>query len=114
VLGDRQGMFWYRNVQTSQVEMQSGRVQAPGGWAHVRPLNFPQPEELAAYARAGERCDERGLPLSLAPDPQPSTQGAPGQRPPMSLSTLKPGKSGFFGVSTSSTASQVERCRLTA
>ena len=28
------------------------------GWAHVRPLNFPQPEELAAYARAEERCDE--------------------------------------------------------
>ena len=37
------------------------------GWAHVRPLNFPQPEEVAAYARAGAPCDERGLPLSLEP-----------------------------------------------
>jgi hypothetical protein len=91
------------------------------GWAHIRPLNFPQPEEQAAYAQAGERCDERGLPLSLAPNPYASTQcgrafavqGAPAQRPQMSLSTLKPGKSGFFGVSTSSTASKVGRCRFT-
>ena len=73
------------------------------GWAHVRPLNFPQPEELAAYARAEERCDERGLPLSLAPDPPSNAQGAgaaqgaAGQRPPKP-SPQKPGKSGFFGV----------------
>ena len=74
------------------------------GWAHVRALNFPQPEELAAYTQAEERCDERGLPLSLVPE-QPAgthipaaTHGAPGQRPPQ-LSGQKPGKSGFFGVS---------------
>ena len=35
------------------------------GLAHVKPLNFPQPEEQAAYPQAGERCVERGLPLSL-------------------------------------------------
>jgi hypothetical protein len=68
------------------------------GWAHMRRLNFPQPEEQAAYAQAGEeRCDERGLPLSLAPEPAISTQGASGQLPPK-LSAHKPGKSGFFGV----------------
>ena len=39
------------------------------GWVHLKPLNFPQPEEQAAYMQAGERCDERGLPLSLAPEP---------------------------------------------
>ena len=74
------------------------------GWAHVRALNFPQPEEQAAYAQAGERCDERGLPLSLAPEPPvgaqgaTATQGAAGQPPPK-LSVQKPGKSGLFGVS---------------
>jgi len=73
------------------------------GWAHVRPLNFPQSEEVAAYAQVGERCDERGLPLPLAPEPPagtPSadaTQGASDQLPPM-LSVQKPGKSGFLGV----------------
>jgi hypothetical protein len=72
------------------------------GWAHVRPINFPQPEELAAYPQAGERCDERGLPLTLAPDPPAATQGvaaaqgASGQGPPK-LST-RTGKSGLFGV----------------
>ena len=73
------------------------------GWAHVKPLNFPQPEELEAYPQGGERCDERGLPLSLALE-LPTTaqgaaaaQGASGQRPPK-LSARKPGKSGFFGV----------------
>jgi len=73
------------------------------GWTHVKPLNFPQPEELGEYA-PDERCDERGLPLSLAPEPPSATQGATaaqgaiGQRPPK-LSAKKPGKSGFFGVS---------------
>ena len=71
------------------------------GWAHVRAFNFPQPEEQAAYEV--ERCDERGLPLSLAPEPPAAAQGAAatqaaaGQRPPK-LSAQKPGKSGFFGV----------------
>ena len=72
------------------------------GWAHVRPLNFPQPQELAAYAV--QRCDERGLLLSLAPNPPAGTegsaaaaQGAPGQRL-RKLSAQKPSKSGFFGV----------------
>jgi len=67
------------------------------GWVHVKPLNFPQPEELAAHPhQAGERCDERGLPLSLAPEPRVidqcpvAAQGASNHR--------KPGKSGFFGV----------------
>jgi hypothetical protein len=78
------------------------------GWAHARPLNFPQPDELAAYPHAGERCDERGLPLSLAPDPPAAdrgtsaTQDATGHRPPM-LSAQKRGKSGFFGVAKRST-----------
>jgi hypothetical protein len=73
------------------------------GWAHARPLNFPQPDELAAYAQAGEPCDERGLPLSLAPEPPSAAlaaaaaQGAADQRPP-TLSAQRPGKSGFFGV----------------
>jgi len=73
------------------------------GWAHVKPLNFPQPEEQAAYAQAGKRCEERGLPLTLAPDPPAvaqnaaAAQGAAGQ-PPAKLSVQKPGKSGFFGV----------------
>jgi hypothetical protein len=68
------------------------------GWVQAKPLNFPQPEELAAYpAQAGERCDERGLPLTLAPYPPIDTQGAVGQRPPV-LRAHKPGKSGFFGV----------------
>jgi len=73
------------------------------GWAHAKPLNFPQPEEMAAYTKARERCDERGLPLSLAPEPPAGTQavaaaqGAAGQPPPK-LSGRKPGKSGFFGV----------------
>ena len=81
------------------------------GWAHVKPLNFPQPEELAAYPQAGERCDERGLPLSLAPEPPAVTQGAAaaqgasGQQPPK-LSTQKPGKSGFFGVSKANSKNQ--------
>jgi len=76
------------------------------GWAHVRPLNFPQPEERAAYAQAKERCDERGLPLTLAPElsaaaaaAAAAAQGSSGQRPPK-LSGRKPGKSGFFGVWT--------------
>jgi hypothetical protein len=44
-------------------------------WVHVKPLNFPQPEELAAYRQAGEeRCDERGLPLTLASKPPAGTQ----------------------------------------
>ena len=73
------------------------------GWAHVRPLNFPQPEEVAAYAQTEERCDERGLPLSLASEPHVgahgagAAQGASGQRPPK-LSCRKAGKGGFFGV----------------
>jgi len=74
------------------------------GWVHVRPLNFPQREELGVYPHAGEeRCDERGQPLSLAPEPPVSTQGAAstqgvaGPRSPK-LSGKKPGKSGFFGV----------------
>ena len=74
------------------------------GWAHLKPLNFPQPEELAEYAR--ERCDERGLSLSLAPD-QPAgiqgasvVQGASGLRPP-TPSAHKPGKCGCFGVTKS-------------
>jgi hypothetical protein len=46
------------------------------GWAHMKPLNFPQPEELAVYPLAEERCDERGLPLSLAPELPTGTQGA--------------------------------------
>jgi hypothetical protein len=74
------------------------------GWVHVKPLNFPQPEELAAYpAQAGERCDERGLPLSLAPEPPVGAQGAGAARgaadhPPPNLKGQKPGKSGFYGV----------------
>jgi len=73
------------------------------GWTHARPLNFPQLEELGEYA-PDERCDERGLPLSLAPEPPSATQGATaaqgalGLRPPK-LSAKNPGKSGFFGVS---------------
>ena len=73
------------------------------GWVHLKPLNLPQLEELAAYAQAEERCDERGMPLSLATEPRVGTlgtaaaQGASGQRPPK-LSGRKPGKSGFFGV----------------
>jgi len=74
------------------------------GWTHVRLLNFPQPEELAAYAQAGgERCDERGLPLSIAPETSAATQGdaaaqgAAGQRSTQ-LCGKKPCKSGFFGV----------------
>jgi len=76
------------------------------GWAHVKPLNFPQPEERAAYAQAEQRCDERGLPLSLAPKPSVTTHGfdatlgASGRRL-SDLSAQKPGKSGFFGVSKS-------------
>ena len=72
----------------------------------MRPLNFPQPEELAAYPhQAGERCDERGLPLSLAPEPPvaiqgtAAAQGTSGQRPPKLSAQKPPGKSGFFGVS---------------
>jgi hypothetical protein len=71
----------------------------------VKPLNFPQPEELA---RAGQRCDEQDIPLlslSLASEPRAATQGsaaaaqdASAQRPPQ-LGAKKPGKSGFFGVS---------------
>jgi len=67
------------------------------GWAHVRALNFPQPEELAAYPQAGERCDERGLPLTLAPEPPAAAQGAAGQRL-LKFGGRKPGKSGLFGV----------------
>jgi len=74
------------------------------GWAHVKQLNFPQPEEPTAYPQAGEeRCDERGLPLLLAPEPPADIQvaaaahGASSQRPPK-LSGRNPGKSGFFGV----------------
>jgi len=44
------------------------------GWAHVKPLNFPQPGELAEYPQTVERCDERGLPLSLAPEPSIAAQ----------------------------------------
>jgi hypothetical protein len=75
-------------------------------WVHVRPLNFPQPEELAAYpAQARERCDERGLALSLAPELPAGTEGATAtqgaasqQRPPLSA-RKPPCSSGFFGVS---------------
>jgi hypothetical protein len=71
------------------------------GWAHVRPLNFPQPEELAAHLQAsGERCDERGISLSSAQEPPVgagAAQGASGQQPPK-ISGRKPGKGGFFGV----------------
>jgi len=58
---------------------------------------------IRAYPQAGERCDERGLPLSLTPElpaaiqGAAATQGASGQRPPK-LGGRKPGKSGFFGV----------------
>jgi hypothetical protein len=69
---------------------------------HVKPLNFPQPEELAAYAQSEERRDERGLPLSLATEPDMGTPGASGQRPPK-LSAQKPGKGGFFGVAKNHT-----------
>ena len=69
----------------------------------MTPLNFPQPEELGKYVQA--RCDERGLPLSLAPEPPAAAKGAgaaqgaaAGQRS-QKLSAHKPGKSGFFGVS---------------
>ena len=75
------------------------------GWVHVRALNFPQPEELAAHAQAEERCDERGLLLSLAPEQQAANHqdsaaahGASDQRPPKLSLGQKPGKSGFFGV----------------
>jgi hypothetical protein len=67
------------------------------GWVHARPLNFPEPEELAAYPQAGERCDERGLPLTLAPEPPAAAQGAAGQRL-LKFGGRKPGKSGLFGV----------------
>ena len=75
------------------------------GWAHVKPLNFPQPEELTAYTLSVERCDERGLPLSLAPELTAATQGAAATEEgasgqwPLTLSAKKPGKSGFFCVS---------------
>ena len=84
------------------------------GWEHVRRLNFPQPEELAAYTPAGERCDERGLPLTLAPEPQVATQGsnpaqgASGQLAP-TLSAQKPGMSGFYGVSPNATNNEAEQ-----
>jgi len=65
------------------------------GWVNERALNFPQPEELAAYAQAEERCDERGRPLTIAPPA--ASQGASSQRQ-LKLSSQKPGKSGFFGV----------------
>ena len=86
------------------------------GWVHARPLNFPEPEELAAYPQAGERCDERGLPLSHAPVPPAAAQGAAaahgaaGQRPPK-LSAQKPGKNGFFGVVKSDTKNKATRWR---
>jgi len=74
------------------------------GWTHVKPLNFPQPEEQAAYGQAGgERCDERGLPISLARPLPAAAQGAvtaqraAGQPQPR-VNAQKPGKSGFFGV----------------
>ena len=73
------------------------------GWTHVRALNFPLPEELAVYG-SDERCDERGLPLTLTTEQPTGTQGAAaaqgasGQGPPK-LSAQKPGKSGYFGVS---------------
>jgi hypothetical protein len=68
------------------------------GWAHVRALNFPQPEEQAAYPQAEEqqRCDERGLLLSLAPEPHVATQSAGAVQATARLQ--KRGKSGFFGV----------------
>ena len=57
------------------------------------------------YEQAGtrERCDDRGLPLSLTPDPHVGTQGAAvaqgaSQQQPK-LRARKPGKSGLFGVS---------------
>ena len=73
------------------------------GWANARPLNFPQPEEQGEYAHAAERCDERGLPLSLPDLPTSSplsaaTRGAVVLRPPR-VSTQRRGKSGLFGVS---------------
>jgi hypothetical protein len=73
------------------------------GWTHIKQLNFPQLKELAAYAQAGERCDERGLPLSLALEPSVGAQGSLGTHGaagplPTKLSGNRPGKSGFFGV----------------
>jgi hypothetical protein len=50
--------------------------QAPRrGWAHVKPLNFPQPGELAEYPQTVERCDERGM--AVQPDPITPTVNAP-------------------------------------
>jgi len=86
------------------------------GWTHVKPLNFPQPEELAAYPQAAERRDERGLPLSLAPEPSAGTQGAAaaqgaaGQRP-SKLSAKRPGKNGFFGVVKNDTHNKATQWR---
>ena len=78
------------------------------GWAHARPLNFPQPEEVGVYPQVVERCDERGLPLSDAPEPPvvaqaaaAAAQGASGQRLTDRSALKPPGKSGFFGVSKS-------------
>ena len=72
------------------------------GWAHMKPLNFPQPDELAAYPRhAGERCDERGLPLSLAPEQPAAVQvavAAPGASDQRPRPPRRASKSGFLGV----------------
>jgi len=89
------------------------------GWAHVRPLNFPQPEELAAYVQFGKRYDERGLPLSLAPEMHADThtvaaaQGASGGQRTPKLSGRKRGKSGFFGVAKNDTNSKATPWQVT-
>jgi len=71
-------------------------------WEHGCPWDVMACRE-AAYARAGERYDERGLPISRAQEPAATPAaaaalGASGQRPP-TLSVHKSGESGFFGVS---------------
>ena len=89
------------------------------GWAHAKPLNFPQPQVLEAYAQTGERLDERGLPLTLAPEPPAAAlgvaaaQSASGQWPPK-LSAQKPGKSGFFGVAKHATKATPSMAGTTA
>ena len=52
------------------------------GWVHARPLNFPLSEEVAAYAQAGKRCDERGQPISLESEPHVGAHGAAPRKAP--------------------------------
>jgi len=65
----------------------------------VKPLNFPQPEELAEYtARGKQRSDERGLPISVVPEQPAAAALGASPRLPLKRSGRKVGKSGFFGV----------------